>query len=568
MGHCIGIDLGTSFSCVSIYRNGKPQMIPNALGELLTPSVVSIDENDTIIIGEAARERLITHPDRSVAQFKRLMGTDTLTAIGNKSFRPEELSALVLKTLKSDVESFLDESVNNAVISVPAYFNEVQRSATKAAGKMAGWEVDRIISEPTAAAVAYGLPNLEKEMTFLVLDLGGGTFDVTLLELFDSTFEVHASAGDTFLGGNDFTALILDHMMTILGIQESTVSSRDRNILWKNAEQAKKQLSSAAAVATEITLSTGPVSWEISRSEFESFSRPLLDKMRSPVERVISDSGLPLASLDAVVLVGGATRMPMIRDLTAKMLGCDPYCSIDPDTVVASGASVSSALKTRQGELREVVMTDVCPFTLGVEIVREITPDNFLPGQFMPIIERNTTIPASRMESLQTIRNNQTQIEIKIFQGESRLTANNVLLGTLNITVPKGKAGEQIVDIRFTYDVNGLLEVEAFSHGSGVMKRTVIEKNPGTLSPEEIDQRLKKLETLKIHPREDAHNRAIIARGERLYQETLGDTRERVAYLLSYFEQTVEGQDPKAIEEARNELARSFDDIEAETGLL
>jgi molecular chaperone HscC len=560
----VGIDLGTTNSLVAVFRDGAPRLIPNAHGETLTPSVVGADDNGEILVGKAAAERLITHPDRTAATFKRLMGTNRETRLGKLRFRPEELSALVLKSLKADAEAHLGEAVVEAVISVPAYFSDAQRKATKAAGELAGFKVERLINEPTAAAIAYGLHLRAVESKFLVFDLGGGTFDVSVLELFEGVMEVHATAGDNFLGGEDWVEALMAEFLRIAGIGRDALALVQASRLRSQAEEAKKKLSIAADAEIRLTVRDKAHVWRVERGAFERLAEPLLQRLRAPVERALRDAELRAADLDAVVLVGGATRMPMVRSLAARMFGQFPTAQINPDEVVALGAAVQAALKSRDAALNDVVMTDVCPYTLGVEIaVPGAKAHEFVSGRFLPIIERNCTVPVSRVDTLSTIQDNQKEVQLDIYQGESRLVRNNIKLGSMTVKLPPRPKGEECVDVRFTYDVNGILEVETRVISTGEVRRIVIEGNPGVLSPAEIEARVKALQKLKIHPRDQAENRALLARAERVYQEALGSTREEVARETDRFEATLGRQDEKAAAEARERLSSFLDRIEA-----
>lgn len=559
----IGIDLGTTYSVAAVWEGEYSRIIPNPIGQELTPSVVGIDDNGDILIGLPARERLISHPLQTISEFKRYMGTKRQYKLGNTSFQPEDLSSLVIKALKADAEAFLGESVKEAIISVPAYFNDTQRKSTRAAGQLAGFEVKRLINEPTAAAIAYGLPKVNTAMTFLVLDLGGGTFDVSVLELFEGTMEVHASAGDAFLGGNDFTNFLLDSILEKVGLEKNELSPKERNKLWNSAEQCKVLLTQKEQNMEKLFFRDQLVEWSMHRKDFESLSSSLLDKMKSPIERALYDASIKPSSLDAVVLAGGATRMPMVRNLCAKILGRIPHSSIDPDKVVAHGTAVQAGMKSRDTMLKEVVVTDVCPFTLGVEVVDQRPEGKWMQGVFLPIIERNSTVPVSREEILTTVQDNQTKIECRIFQGESRIVYNNIKLGELNIKVPKDKAGKQMINVRFTYDINGILEVEVTVQATGHKKRLVILENPGTLTKKEVEEKLAKLSKLKMHPRDNLANRAVLARAERLYEESLGMIRETIAAAIAEFETAIASQDLRLIERSRIRTSALLDEIEA-----
>lgn len=561
-----GIDLGTTNSLIAVWQEGQVVVIPNALGQRLTPSVVSADETGEILVGMAARERLITHPGQSATAFKRHMGSRREVVLGRRKFRPEELSALVLRALKADAEAFLGTEVQEAVVSVPAYFSDVQRKATRAAGELAGLKVERLINEPTAAALAYGLDRRGIESKFLVFDLGGGTFDVSILELFEGVMEVRAAAGDNFLGGEDFVDCLMGGFLEAVGkragLDGSKLDSRTHHRLRDQAERAKRTLSRREPGVMLLRRGDEEISWRIDEDGFAKLCQPLLERLRAPVERALRDARIRASELDEVVLVGGATRMPVVRKLVAQMFGRLPVAHIDPDEVVALGAAVQAGLKARDAALNEVVMTDVCPYTLGVEVAEVIGRDDIRAGWFSPILERNTTIPASRVQRLHTLHHYQREVQVDIYQGEGRKVKDNIHLGQIRVTVPPKPAGQEAVDVRFTYDINGLLEVEATVISTGQTRRIVIERNPGVLSAQEVEKRLTALAALKIHPREQQENRAVMARAERLYEELLSEHRDFVGKQITHFEAILERQDPEEIAEARRRLSELLNQLE------
>lgn len=558
----VGIDLGTTHSLVAVWRDGATQLVSNALGEWLTPSVVGLDDDGHVLVGKAARERLQTHPGSTTALFKRHMGSAQEVKLGSRSYRPEELSALVLKSLKADVERAFGEPVTEAVISVPAYFSDAQRKATRVAGELAGLKVEKLINEPTAAALAYGLHQKEGETSFLVFDLGGGTFDVSILELFDGVMEVRASAGDNFLGGEDFDQLLLEHFVTLHRNESgfpSTVAVKQS--LRREAERVRKALGQDASA--EFVLRHADREWRktVTQNQLVELYSPLLDRLRAPIERALRDARIRVADLDEILLVGGTTRMPLIRKLAASLFGRFPSISLNPDEVVAHGAAIQAALKARDAALDEVVLTDVCPYTLGIEVSRSMGKIQE-SGHYLPIIERNSVVPVSRVKTVNTLQDNQRQVLVRIFQGESRLVKDNIALGELDIPVPAHKAGEVELDVRFTYDSNGILEADVRIPLTGEAHTLVIENNPGVLTPAEIQERLKALEALKIHPREQQVNTHLAARLERLYQEYLGDARELVGMWASQFQRALETQDERQISEVRKRLAEQVDQFE------
>jgi molecular chaperone HscC len=563
-----GIDLGTTNSLIGVWRDGEARLIPNALGHNLTPSAVSVDDDGEIIVGLAARERLLTHPKRTAAAFKRYMGTNRTLTLGDKTFRPEELSALVLRSLRADAEAWLGERIDEAVVTVPAYFSDAQRKATRAAGELAGFKVQRLLNEPTAAALAYGLQE-HKESRIMVVDLGGGTFDVSILELFEGVMEVRATAGDNFLGGEDFVDLIVDAFLDKIGsgvgIPPRASQAPIHGALRRQAELAKRRLTDAESATIELVHQDRTLSWSITRDEFAELSEPLLKRIRQPIERALRDAQIHPEELSHVVLAGGATRMPVFRRTIARLFRRLPAQTINPDEVVALGAAVQAGLKMRDAALNEVVLTDVAPFTLGVEVC-ESGPRGLrlVNDLFLPIIERNTVIPASRSKILNTIDDNQQNLLIRVFQGESRRVKDNIELGKLTVRVPRAPAGKEAVECRFTYDVNGILEVEATVLSTGAHHRLVIEGNPGVLSPAEIEKRLAALAHLKVKPRDQAENVAVQARAERLYEELLGSKREMVGRWIAEFLRAIEDDDPKEATRARALLTQRLDQVDVE----
>jgi molecular chaperone HscC len=562
----IGIDLGTTNSLVAYWQENKPLIIPNVLGVSLTPSVVSIDQNGEILVGQVAKERLITHPNLTASVFKRYMGTEKIFNLGKHSFTPEELSSLVIRSLRADAEAFLQEKVTEAVISVPAYFNDAQRKATKRAAELAGLRVERLISEPTAAAIAYGLHQEKAETKFLIFDLGGGTFDVSILELFEGVMEVKSVAGDNFLGGEDFTNVIVAHFLQTQQIELETLDRKERSQLYKQAELCKYGLTNSNQAVMSFMHDGQRSEIVVDRAVFEKLTQALLLRLRLPIERALRDAVMTPEDLDAVILIGGATRMPVIRSVVTKIFGRLPFSNVNPDEAVALGAAIQGVLKERNAALNEVILTDVCPYSLGIDVVRCLGREGYEAGYFAPIIERNTPIPVSRVERYYTVDDGQTEIAVEIYQGESRKVENNIKLGELSIQVPEAPAGQQAIDVRFTYDINGILEVEVVAVKSREKKRVVIEKSPGSMTKQEIEARLQMLKDLKIHPRERMNNRLLLARGERLYEESLGEARDYLTQILANFEAVLALQDERVIKKTAVELKKALDEFERRLG--
>ena len=558
----VGIDLGTTNSLIAVWDNGAPRLIPNSLGETLTPSCVSVDEDGTILVGRAARERLQTHPDRTAAVFKRYMGSDRTLRLGARAFRPEELSALILRALKEDAEAALGHPVTEAIITVPAYFSDAQRKATRAAGQLAGLKVERLLNEPTAAALAYGIHQRDAETRFLVFDLGGGTFDVSVLDLFEGVMEVRASAGDNMLGGEDFVLAMVDHFLAHHQLP-ATLKNEPLFMqrLLASAERAKRALSSAATASIDIVHDDQPYQLTLDEAALERITATLLRRLRDPIERALRDANLNISELDSIVLAGGATRMPIVRKLVARMFGRFPSCDINPDEVVALGAAVQAGLKMRDAALDEVVMTDVAPYSLGVEVSMQLGDRSYSSGHFDPIVERNTPVPVSRVKRYHPVSAEQKQLDLRIFQGEARMARDNIQLGTLKVALAS-EQGSDGVDVRFTYDVNGLLQVEATVVSTQQVHRLVIEGNPGLLSEAEIATRFAALSELKIHPRDRIEHRTLLARGERLYQLLRGAEREWFGRQVFTFERVLESQDHALITRVRTAFERTLNDAE------
>ncbi len=556
----IGIDLGTTNSLAACYRDGKAELIPNRLGKFLTPSVVAVDENGLLLVGEPAKEYAILHPLDAAKVFKRSMGTDRVYTLGLQKMRAEELSGVVLRSLKEDAEEYLGCPVDEAIISVPAYFNEFQRKATQQAGEIAGLKVLRIINEPTAAALAYGIGDGDRDERCLVFDLGGGTFDVSILEFYKSIVEVHAVAGDNFLGGEDFTSVLAELFLKKHVIAPESLDIKTMNRVMKAAEQCKCRFADAHESTMSVTVDDTLLESTITLDEYEFACQTLLGRIRKVLERSIRDANLKLNEIDRIVLVGGATRLPIVRKFVIKLFGRFPG-TLDPDTAVAVGAALQCGIKTRDKEIREIVLTDVCPFTLGTEI--SMSNGVFEESDhYLPIIERNTVIPVSKTETVYTAYDKQTRVRVKILQGESRIASNNLSLGEIIVPVPEGPKGQEAVDITYTYDVNSLLEVIVKVLSTGVSRKVVVQGGKQKLSDEEVQERFEKLNYLKQNPRDDEENRLLLLRGERLYEESTSRDRQVIDESLMQFEQVLKSRGRAEIERARKRLSEILDKIE------
>lgn len=555
----VGIDLGTTNSLVAYFSEEGPKIIPNRLGKRLTPSVVSVDEEGNIYVGETAKERMSLYPDSVAQTFKRSMGTGREYVLSGKHFKPEELSGLVLRALKEDAEAYLGEEVTEAVISVPAYFDDKRRKATKRAGELAGLKVERMISEPTAAAVAYGLydridPVSEQETRFLVFDLGGGTFDVSVLELYHNILEVRAVAGDNYLGGEDFTEVMEKLFLQKEKLQLAALTEKEQVRLYRQAEKAKCAISDGGEVKMTFLYREEQREQTISNKEYEDACGELLLKIREPVKKSLADAGLKLGDIDEVLLIGGATRLAIVRDFLIRLFRKFPDTKLNPDETVALGAAVQAAMKERRTEVKEVILTDVCSFTLGTEIVVEYEEGQFENGRFCPIIERNTVIPASRTERLYTAHDNQEKVRVRVLQGESRFAKNNLFLGELEIEVPKAPKGQEAIDVTYTYDINSLLEIEVKVVSTGISRKLIIKGEENHMTDEEIQKRMEELAYLKLQPRDYEENRLVLLRAERMYEEALGERRKKLDMYLTAFEAALKKGVRDEIKETREVL--------------
>jgi len=550
----LGIDLGTTNSLIAAWQGGRAQLIPNALGDVLTPSVISLDEDDSILVGKAARARLTTHPERTVAAFKRFIGSDKQFELGGRQFSPEELSALVIGSLKQDAEAWLGHPVHEAVISVPAYFSDEQRKRTLFAAELAGLTVSRLINEPTAAAMAYGLHEQKFERT-LIFDLGGGTFDVTVLEYALPLIEVHASTGDNFLGGEDFTAALLQACLKDWQLTLSVVGGQELASLGDALEQLKCKLSEG----TQHLSWNGAGAlreWSLDEAGALKIWEPLLARLRAPIEQALRDARLKPRDLDSLVMVGGATRMPAVQQMVATLFGRLPYRHLDPDTIVALGAATQAACKARDSAIEELILTDVCPYTLGISTNR----GEDISGTFSPIIERNTVIPTSRVQRFYTTHPQQAFIRIAIYQGERPWVRDNIFIDSFDVTLTPSDQ-TQALDVRFSYDINGLLEVDVTLLDSGERHSHCIDRSPTGLDEQSRQNSHERLRALKIHPRDALPNRTLLARLERAWAQSLGEEREQIAGWLDAFIAVLGCQQSVEIASHRSQLNKALDKL-------
>lgn len=504
MSKVIGIDLGTTNSCVAVMEGGEAVVIPNPEGARTTPSVVGFKKDGERVVGETAKRQAITNPDRTVMSIKRHMGTNHKTSIDGKDFTPQEISAIILQKLKSDAEAYLGQTVTQAVITVPAYFNDSQRQATKDAGKIAGLEVLRIVNEPTAAALAYGADK-ENDQTILVYDLGGGTFDVSILELGDGFFEVKATSGDNQLGGDDFDQVIIDYLAAEFKKEHGIDLAKDKAAVQRlkdAAEKAKKELSGVMTTTISlpfITVVDGvPQHLEVNltRAKFEELSENLVERTLGPTRQAMQDAGMTPADIDKIVLVGGSTRIPAVQEAIKKLTGKEPHKGVNPDEVVALGAAVQAGVLT--GDVKDVVLLDVTPLSLGIETAG---------GVFTKMIERNTTIPTSKSQVFSTYADNQTSVEIHVLQGERSMAADNKTLGRFMLAdIPPAPRGVPQIEVSFDLDANGIVKVSAQDKGTGKTQNITITSSSG-LNDEEIDRMMKEAE---MHAEEDNKRKEMV----------------------------------------------------------
>ncbi|WP_160034080.1 molecular chaperone DnaK [Paenibacillus sp. An7] len=504
MSKVIGIDLGTTNSCVAVMEGGEAVVIPNPEGGRTTPSVVGFKKDGERVVGETAKRQAITNPDRTISSIKRHMGTSHKETIDGKDYSAQEISAMILQKLKSDAEAYLGQPVTQAVITVPAYFNDGQRQATKDAGKIAGLEVLRIVNEPTAAALAYGLEKSE-DQTILVYDLGGGTFDVSILELGDGFFEVKATSGDNSLGGDDFDQVIIDYMVSEFKKDQGIDLSKDKAAVQRlkdAAEKAKKELSGVLTTTISlpfITVADGVpqhLEMNLTRAKFEEISANLVERTLTPTRQALSDAGMTANDIDKVVLVGGSTRIPAVQEAIKRLTGKDPHKGVNPDEVVALGAAVQAGVLT--GDVKDVVLLDVTPLSLGIETAG---------GVFTKMIERNTTIPTSKSQVFSTYADNQPSVEIHVLQGEREMAAGNKTLGRFMLgDIPPAPRGVPQIEVTFDIDANGIVNVSATDKGTNKTQKITITSSSG-LTDAEVEQMMKDAE---LHAEEDKKRRELV----------------------------------------------------------
>ena len=572
MGRMIGIDLGTTNSLATyIDDSGEIQFVKNEYGNILIPSVVGIDENDGIMVGELAKERRMMNAGETASNFKRRMGTDSKIKVKNKIFDAQMLSSFVLKHLKERAEKQLNEKIDRAIISVPAYFNDKQRKDTKMAAELAGLTVERLINEPTAAALSLGSHILDQNLKFLVLDLGGGTFDVTLLETFESVMEVISISGDTMLGGEDFTTKICELFLKNIGLSISYLNRDEREKLYTKADRAKR-LISLKDVEIELKIKEQSCKSKITQKEFREAVKPLLVKMKVAIDKALQDGNTDAREIEKVILVGGAVKLGIVGEFVEKYFNKlrreknyfdntdftegKKLVSIaqNPDTVVAYGVGVTVGMKERNKAFKERILTDVCPFTLGIEVIGQ---------RFAPIIPRNTTVPTSKSEYFSTVEDNQNKIRIAIYQGESLNIDDNLFLGEFEMNIPRNVAGYETVNVKFTYDINGILEAEATSMSTGENRNKLIVN--GELSESEKKEKMKILEEIKIQSENQNKDKLLFERANRIYSEIVNtEIRYYISRYLENYERVLKTGDRIRIQKVKKEFLNFLDKIDPE----
>lgn len=555
----IGIDLGTTNSLATVYTEGGVKLIRNALGKALTPSVVGVDDDGNVIVGDVAKERLVTHPDLTAAEFKRTMGTDREYSLGDKKFSSQQLSSIVLRKIVSDAKEFLGEEIEEAVISVPAYFNDKMRVATKQAAELAGIKCERLINEPSAAALAY-LHNHEwKDGTYMVVDFGGGTLDVSIIDSFDSVMEIIAVAGNNQLGGKDFNEAIYRHFCETNNLSESDLSSEERAIIYRMAETTKIALSTNPMAVMSVVLNDQKYSLALDSNELIRISHDVFEKIHEPIRKVLKDSRLRPGDLEAIVLVGGSCKMPTVISYIEKVTGVKPCTDIDPDTAIGFGAGIYSGIKSKNADLKEVVMTDICPFSLGTSTLDFKTDERIMSF----IIERNSMLPCSNIRDYYAIRDNQTSVTFDIFQGESIIPENNIKLGSITISCPSTKKHDFIASARLTYDINGILIVDITNADKETTTKMLLDSNV-RLSPKDMERIKAKLDSLRFSEKKDEEQEHLISRAERIIEETLSFEREMLIIALQDFKTTMKYGNSVEKRKAKEQFSAILDHHEFE----
>ena len=553
----IGIDLGTTNNLACICQDGKSIRIPNSLGQALTPSAVSIDDDGKILVGAVAKERLISHPSASAASFKRYMGTNKVFLLAGQSFTPQELSSFILRQLKEDAERFLGEKVTEAVISVPAYFNDHQRYATKEAGRLAGLHVERLVNEPSAAALAASQISGKEEGCYLVFDFGGGTLDVSVVDYFDNVIEIIAVSGDNHLGGDDFDAIIARRFCSLQQMDYNHLDPIQQASLLRLAEDCKKQLTSQSQA--ELVWEAGGKSIALTNIELARLCQGIFDRIRQVITNALRDSSRLMADIDEIVLVGGSSKMPVVSLYLQNFFQRKPCMIGSPDEIVAVGAGIYAGIKERRQDIRDLVLTDICPFTLGTNVVNHADANKPI---LSPLIERNSILPCSKTSHFTNVYDGQTHISVGIFQGEAYYCHDNIKLGSIEMDILPVPANHADIEVCFSYDINGILEVEVTDHQKKQVKKKVLTSDRFRMSDAELNERLEALQAYKLMPPGGIRTRLALARGERLFAQLLGPRRQQVADAIQQLQNAIRTQTDQQIINYLRITEKLFDHLE------
>lgn len=548
----IGIDLGTTNSLVTVFKDGKSILIPNEYNEYLTPSIVNVSE-ENVYVGRAAKERMITQPENTARQFKRDMGSQYQYKLGKKRFKPEDLSALVLRKLKEDAEHYLGETVDEAVISVPAYFNDKQRYATKKAGELAGMKVERLVNEPSAAALLSKMSHLEEGGNFMVFDFGGGTLDISLVECFQNVVNVIAISGDNRLGGCDFDMAIADSFCQENNLTFSSLGKQQQNTLLFQSENIKKKLSEADSVSETITLGDKEYHYELNREKMVKISNHIFKKIDRIIQRVLTDARMEIDDLTEIIIVGGSGKMPVVKQYVRYLLGNEvPIMEEEPDTIVAQGVGVYAGIKERKAEIKDVVLMDICPFSLGTAVGAGNEDEHNLV--MSTIISRNTPLPVVKKNTYYPGKDYQKKVCLDVYQGDNYYVKDNLKLGGMELLIASRPKGEEWVDVTFAYDINGILLVTAKIHSTGRVHEMVI-AGRDNISKAEQKRQVEELAKLKV-AREKPENLALIKAALQIYEESAQEDKEIIAGLIIEFERALSSNRLQRQEYARNTLAK------------
>lgn len=559
----IGIDLGTTNSLASVWKESRPVIIKNSLGTMLTPSVVGVDEDNNVVVGEVAKERLISHPEMTASEFKRSMGTKKTFSLGENTFTPEQLSSLVLNKIKDDAEAFLGEEITEAVISVPAYFDDCRRNATKQAAEMSGLKVERLINEPSAAALAYMQKHGFADGTYMVIDFGGGTLDVSMIDSFDSVMEILAVAGNNQLGGKDFNTAIYTHFMKENGIAEDSLTAEQKASIYKSAEACKIALSDIPMSIMSVNIADKSYTLNLDNNSLIKIAHEVFEKIGEPIKRVLRDSHMNINEVKDIILVGGSCKMPTVAAYIERLTGRKPCTDINPDTAIAVGAGIFAGMKDRNEDFKDVILTDICPFSLGTAVQDSRTMERIMDF----IIQRNSMLPTSKMHDYYAASDNQTKVRVTVYQGESIIPENNIKLGELVIECPPTPLHEYIASLRLTYDINGILVVDVTANDKKTYSKVILSES-NTMSEEELAKCKEQLNRLRLAAPDDEKYKLLIARAERIIEETLSFERKIITEALMDYKACLANGNERDIRLTTKRFAKFLDQAEGiDTGI-